>query len=509
MNLDKNEVFREATLRICGDLEIETAMVSFLQYIAEFIPVDRLFLQYFDQGLNVMRTIVDANLKAGRKTDLIAPITDEAISDLYAAPDAGLRDVLIYNEPYAVMISRELLNFHEQKAESLMVLPLGTATRLLGYVILVSEDQKYRGQHAKIINHLKDPFNIAMANALKHREVTDLKNLLSDENRYLHGELRRISGDEVIGANFGLKDVMTQVKQVSAMDSPVFLFGETGVGKDVIANMIHYSSQRSKGPFISVNCGAIPESLVDSELFGHEKGAFTGALSQKKGRFERANKGTIFLDEIGELPPPAQVRLLRVIQNKEIERVGGVETISLDIRVIAATNRNLQQMVADGQFREDLWYRLNVFPIFIPPLRERPSDIPALVQHFINLKSKELKLPNIPKLAPGAVEPLMGYHWPGNVRELANVIERALITNPAGPVNFQSLQVPGFSPGKSVTPGGSDALDEVVASHVRKVLAKTGGKVGGPGGAAELLQINPNTLRNRMDNLGITYGKKR
>jgi transcriptional regulator with GAF, ATPase, and Fis domain len=349
-----------------------------------------------------------------------------------------------------------------------------------------------------------------MSNALKHREVTQLKDLLADDNRYLHGELRRMSGDEIVGADYGLRDVMRMVQQVAALNSPVLLLGETGVGKDVIANTIHYSSSRSNGPFVSVNCGAIPDSLIDSELFGHEKGAFTGALSQKRGRFERADKGTIFLDEIGELPPQAQVRLLKVLQSKEIERVGGVRTIPLDIRIIAATNRNLEEMVRLHQFREDLWFRLNVFPIWIPPLRERTVDIPALMQYFINLKAKELKLSTIPELSPGAIDPLMEYHWPGNVRELENVIERAMILNPVGPLNFEHLN-PG-QPNKALEPQGQseepDNIDEVISRHIRRVLSKTEGKVNGPDGAAAILGINPSTLRNRMKKLGIVYGRQ-
>ncbi len=220
--------------------------------------------------------------------------------------------------------------------------------------------------------------------------------MLADDNRYLHRELFRLAGDEIVGADFGLKGAMEMVRQVASLNSPVLLLGETGVGKDVIANAIHYSSPRKDGPFVKVNCGAIPETLLDSELFGHEKGAFTGALSQRRGRFERANKGTIFLDEIGELPSQAQVRMLRVLQYKEIERVGGTNPISVDIRLIAATNRDLEEMVRAKQFREDLWFRLNVFPIRIPPLRERREDIPALVRHFIERKSRELRLSALP-----------------------------------------------------------------------------------------------------------------
>jgi len=243
-------------------------------------------------------------------------------------------------------------------------------------------------------------------------------------------------------------------------------------------------------------------------LFGHEKGAFTGAIGQKKGRFERANKGTIFLDEIGELPLEAQVRLLRVLQTKEIERVGGTQTMQLDLRVVAATNRDLEELVEDGKFRQDLWFRLNVFPIWIPPLRERKADIPALLQHFINAKSKELKLPVTPSLAPMAVDTLLDYHWPGNIRELQNIVERALILNPKGPLRFD--QILGNPKGKGIRSSvkKSDNLDELISMHIKSVLSKTSGKIHGPGGAAELLGLNANTLRNRMTKLGLAFGKK-
>jgi transcriptional regulator with GAF, ATPase, and Fis domain len=304
---------------------------------------------------------------------------------------------------------------------------------------------------------------------------------------------------------------MAMVQQVASLNSPVLLLGETGVGKDVIANAIHYSSPRKDGPFIKVNCGAIPETLLDSELFGHEKGAFTGALSQRRGRFERANGGTLFLDEIGELPPQAQVRMLRVLQYKEIERVGGTNSISVDIRLIAATNRDLEERVKTKQFREDLWFRLNVFPIRVPPLRERKNDIPALVHHFVERKSRELKLPVPPPLARGVIDRLMAYHWPGNVRELENVIERALILGKGTPLVFNDLIGEKRDQSSAIPAGTQDApikLDEVMSQHIRQVLKMTNGKVHGKGGAAEVLGINPSTLRNRMNQLGIPYGRR-
>jgi transcriptional regulator with PAS, ATPase and Fis domain len=289
------------------------------------------------------------------------------------------------------------------------------------------------------------------------------------------------------------------------------LLGETGVGKEIIASAIHNASSRRSGPFIKVNCGAIPETLLDSELFGHERGAFTGAISQKRGRFERAAGGTLFLDEIGELPLEAQVRLLRVLQEKEIERVGGTEPIAVDIRVIAATHRDLETMIGEGTFREDLYFRLQVFPIAIPTLRQRRGDIPGLVQHFIHKKAQDLKLTAIPSLAPEAYDQLLAHHWPGNVRELENAVERAIILKREGPLSFPDLGLrqEAQAAAAPVPPiSGPYNLDRVTAAHIRRVLKVTSGRVEGKGGAAELLGINPGTLRHRMRKLQIPFGRK-
>lgn len=338
--------------------------------------------------------------------------------------------------------------------------------------------------------------------------------MLADDNRYLQEELRRLSGEEIIGAEFGLKEVTELVRQVAPLDSPVLLLGETGTGKEVIANAIHNLSPRKEGPFIRVNCGAIPETLMDSELFGHEKGAFTGALSRKRGRFERAHHGTIFLDEIGELPPEAQVRLLRVLQEKEIERVGGTSTIKIDIRVIAATHRNLETMLTQGRFREDLYFRLRVFPITIPPLRKRITDIPALASHFIQKKSREMKLDTVPPVAADAIDRLMVYRWPGNIRELENAVERALILSRGRPLTFNDIRgragkaSSGHDLPSDFKKGESLTLDAVMSRHIRQVLEMCDGRVEGERGAARVLEINPSTLRKRMKKLGIPFGRK-
>jgi transcriptional regulator with GAF, ATPase, and Fis domain len=360
---------------------------------------------------------------------------------------------------------------------------------------------------------LAKPFAIALSNVLEHQEVLKQRNLLIDDNRFLNREILSYVGEDIIGGNSGLRNVMEMVKVVAPLNTTVLLLGETGTGKEVIANAIHLTSQRKDGPFIKINCGAIAENLVDDELFGHEKGAFTGAVAEKRGRFERASGGTLFLDEIGELPLQSQVRFLRVLQSKEISRVGGDAAIDVDVRVIAATNRDLKQMVSEKLFREDLWFRLNIFPIHMPPLRQRIEDIPALVIHFLTLKSKELGIGTPPHVALGCLERLMDYHWPGNVRELENLVERELILNRGEPLRFNFL-LPGDGGGETVsTPeepvGGLLSLDDVISLHLRKVLKMTNGKINGPGGAAELLRVVPNTLRGRMRRLGITHGKKK
>jgi transcriptional regulator with GAF, ATPase, and Fis domain len=371
---------------------------------------------------------------------------------------------------------------------------------------------RYNDEHMQLFAMLHDPFVLALSNNIKHREVIRLKNLIEAEKKDLQEELHDARTHTIIGTSLGLKGVMDNARLVADQDSPVLLSGETGSGKEIIANFIHQQSSRKDGPIIKVNCGAIPDTLVDSELFGNEKGAFTGADSRKKGRFERANRGTIFLDEIAELPLPAQVRLLRVLQYKIIERLGGTEAIPVDIRIIAATHRNLEEMVASGKFREDLWFRLNVFPIRIPPLRSRRSDIPALVDYFIEKKSRELKFHNKPALSHDAMGRLTAYEWPGNVRELENVIERELILNKGGPLTFQYVSPMPANDNTSdptITEDNILSLDSLFARHVKKVLNLSKGKIDGPGGAAELLGIKSGTLRSSMKKLGIPYGRRK
>jgi transcriptional regulator with GAF, ATPase, and Fis domain len=302
------------------------------------------------------------------------------------------------------------------------------------------------------------------------------------------------------------------VELVARSDAPVLILGETGTGKEVVARAVHTRSRRAAGPFLRVNCGAIPPELIDSELFGHERGSFTGAVAQRKGWFERADGGTLFLDEVGELPAAAQVRLLRVLQDGSLQRVGGQQQLAVDVRVVAATNRDLAAMVQAGAFRADLWYRIAVFPIHLPALRERIEDIAALATHFAMQAAKRLGLaPQTPSAADIGL--LSRYAWPGNVRELASVMERAAILGDGRRLEVaRALGAAPEAPAPVAAPVAAqpaDTLDSAMARHIEAALAKTYGRIEGPFGAARLLGINPHTLRARMRKLGVEWRRYR
>jgi PAS domain S-box-containing protein len=332
-----------------------------------------------------------------------------------------------------------------------------------------------------------------------HEQLKQLKNQLEAENIYLQQELQLDpTFGEIVGQSDAIKYVLFKVTQVAPTNTTVLITGETGTGKELVARAIHGASSRKDRPLIKVNCGALAPSLIESELFGHEKGAFTGAGSRKLGRFELANGGTIFLDEIGELPLELQVKLLRVIQENEFERLGGTRTIKTDIRIIAATNRNLKLEVENGKFREDLWYRLNVYPITVPPLRQRKEDIPLLVEHFVRGYAKKFGK-TITSVSPRVLQTFQAHSWPGNVRELANAIERAII-HAKGTVlhSVDRFEAPAEEP-----PFAARTLEEVERDHIVRTLENTGWRIEGPHGAANVLGLNPSTLRTRMSKLGI------
>ena len=330
-------------------------------------------------------------------------------------------------------------------------------------------------------------------------EVEQLKNRLQIENVYLQEEIKTEHNfEEIIGRSAALKTILRGAEQVASSDATVLIRGETGTGKELVARAIHNLSQRKDTPLVKVNCGAIPANLVESELFGHEKGAFTGALQRRIGRFEMADGGTIFLDEVGELPSDTQVKLLRVLQDGEFERVGSSKPVKVDVRVIAATNRNLSAAIKEGAFRPDLFYRLNVFPLDMPPLRERKTDIPLLVNFFINKFGKKMGK-DIKGVSKATLERMESYSWPGNVRELQNVIERAVVTASGSTIEIDDS----ILGADSTSHADVEALQQVERAHIIRVLKQTNWVVHGQAGAAAILRINPSTLRFRMQKLGI------
>jgi PAS domain S-box-containing protein len=339
-------------------------------------------------------------------------------------------------------------------------------------------------------------------------EIRGLKERLEEENLYLKEEIFEVKGfDEIVGKSDALKYVLTRVEQVAKTDATVLLQGETGVGKELIARAIHERSSRCNGPQVKVNCATLPEALVESELFGHEKGAFTGADRQRKGRFELADGGTILLDEIGELPLGTQAKLLRVLQEGEFERVGGSSTIKVEVRVIAATNRKLHDDVSAGRFRQDLFYRLNVYPITVPPLRQRREDIPLLVSHYTREIGERLGK-SIGEVPAHVLREFTEYNWPGNIRELQNVIERAVIVSSDGVLRLpeplvQTTTAPAGEAEAFKEPITISTLDEAEREHILRALEATGWRIEGPKGAAAMLKLHPSTLRFRMKKLGL------
>ena len=381
------------------------------------------------------------------------------------------------------------------------------ATRAIPVIVLTALTEtfeKVRAFREGAVDYVTKPFqteellarvgtHIALRREIEaHRRSQATIHLLIEEACSEH--------DALIGESGALQRVREQIAQVAATDSTVLLQGETGTGKELVARAIHARSSRRERPLIKISCAALPRELVESELFGHERGAFTGAVQQRRGRFELADGGTLFLDEVGELPPEAQAKLLRVVQEHEFERIGGARTLHVDVRIIAATNRDLHAEVGAERFRADLYFRLDVFPIVLPPLRVRRDDIPDLLQHFVARTARKLGR-TVEGISPTFIERARAYDWPGNVRELENLVERALIMSRDGVLDASELLVPASA--ARAEPVRDETLEELERAHIRRVLDDTSWAVEGDRGAARKLGLNPSTLRGRMRKLGI------
>jgi formate hydrogenlyase transcriptional activator len=392
--------------------------------------------------------------------------------------------------------------------QSFCWLPLTSARRRLGALVFTSrEPAAYDRADVHFLQLVTNQVAVAVENALAFQEIEALKDKLAKEKAYLEEEVRtEHEFGDIVGESPALLSVLKKVATVAPTDSTVLVCGETGTGKELIARAVHDFSPRKGRTFVKLNCAAIPTGLLESELFGHEKGAFTGAISQKIGRFELANQGTLFLDEVGDIPLELQPKLLRVLQEQEFERLGGTRTIKVNVRLVAATNRDLARMVAESRFRNDLYYRLNVFPLVLPPLRDRPDDIPRLVRHFTQLFARRMGR-RIETISTAVMDALVRYPWPGNVRELQNVIERAVILSQGSTlvVSLTDLQ---FTPAQSATDATVTTapvkLVEAEREHILSALTATGWVVGGPRGAAARLGMKRSTLQKKMLKLGIS-----
>jgi formate hydrogenlyase transcriptional activator len=389
----------------------------------------------------------------------------------------------------------------EAGIQSFLLVPMITKRGTIGILSVTSLDaDRYSEEGAELLVEVAKQVGLALENMRAYEEIANLKARLEQENLYLQEEIRtQHNFEEIIGQSPAITKVLKAVETVAPTDATVLLLGETGTGKEMIARALHNLSPRKDRALVRVNCAALPAGLIESELFGHEKGSFTGALARKIGRFELADGGTIFLDEIGDLPPDLQAKLLRVLQEGEFERVGSTSTLKVNARVIAATHRDLEKASQDGTFRPDLYYRLSVFPISIPPLRERKEDIPLLVKHFVMKYNGKIgkRVETIPEKTMNA---LHDYSWPGNVRELENVIERAVIVSMGS-----QLELGEWLPKPSVTQTGArmPRLEELDRDHIIKALELTAWRVSGERGAAKLLGLKPTTLDARMKKLGI------
>ena len=391
---------------------------------------------------------------------------------------------------------------------SFVALPLISRQRVLGTLNLgARRADLFSPEDVAVLAQAATQFAIALDNALSYRRIEELNAQLAEEKVYLEDEIRTDHQfEEIIGRSEALKHILKQVETVAPTDSNVLIFGETGTGKELVARAVHGLSRRRQGTFVKLNCAAIPTGLLESELFGHEKGAFTGAIAQRIGRFELAHKGTLFLDEVGEIPLELQSKLLRVLQEREFERLGSSRTIRTDARVIAATNRDLERRVQEHQFRSDLYYRLNVFPITVPPLRERPEDIPLLVRYFVQQFARRMNK-SITTIPAEDMRTLVGYTWPGNIRELQNLVERAVIlsTGTALAIPVRELEKAAAAPatGAMADPSGAITLEAAERQTILRALRQSGGRVGGPRGAAVVLGMKRTTLQARMRKLGI------
>ncbi|MBH0208425.1 MAG: sigma 54-interacting transcriptional regulator [Nitrospira sp.] len=496
---ERYQALLEVAQAISAHRDLDELFREIAQRLPRVVRVNFVGLSLYDPIKNMMRLhTVQANVPA----DLVGGHEESLDETPAGVVWQTQQSVLVPDIAAETRWPKVLRCMEEDHSRSFCFVPLTTGARRLGAMGFVSlEKEAYSEADLEFLQQVANPVAVAVENALAFQEIAQLKDKLAKEKLYLEEELRLEHGfEDIIGDSDALKQVLRQVEVVAPTDSTVLIQGETGTGKELIARAIHRLSGRNERTFVKLNCAAIPTGLLESELFGHERGAFTGAIMQKAGRFELADKGTIFLDEVGEIPLELQSKLLRVLQEQEFERLGSTKTIRVNVRLIAATNQDLKAMVEAKQFRSDLYYRLNVFPVTMPPLRDRREDIPTLVRYFTQHYAGRMKK-NIQSVPGGTLEILSRYAWPGNVRELENLVERSVILTQGTDlqVPISELQTTGDSITSSMT-----GLEEAERNHILRALQEAKWVVGGAAGAAARLGVKRTTLQSKMQKFGIT-----
>ena len=494
---DRLQVLLEITNALVSELDVRELFPSITACLRRVMPSEYSSLALLEQGGGSLRNYA---LVFEGNPDIIPQGATARLEDTPAGRAVELRHPMVLD-------AHELAQFKSVLAQRLVAaglksfccIPLITRNRVLGTLNVGSmKENAFASADVDFLTQVAAQAAIAIENATAFQEIAQLKDKLAEEKLYLEDEIRTEQNfGEIIGDDPAFRKVLDQLATVAPTDASVLILGETGTGKELIARAIHELSGRRERTFVKLNCAAIPTGLLESELFGHEKGAFTGAIAQKVGRFELAHKGTLFLDEVGDIPLELQPKLLRALQEHEFERLGSVRTIKVDVRLVAATNRDLATMIADREFRSDLYYRLSVFPLSLPPLRERPTDIPKLVRYFTQKYARRMNK-RVESIPTETMEALASYAWPGNVRELENLIERAVILT-----RGTSLEIPltELRAAPDTTPPVT--LEDAERDHIRRVLEQASGVVGGPNGAAARLGMKRTTLQSKMKKLGI------
>jgi formate hydrogenlyase transcriptional activator len=496
---DRLRLLLEVNNAVVSNLEFRELFSAIAASLRRVMPCDYVSVSLLDTDKKMLR-LHALDFPAGKgfvQEEMVAPVEDSIGGEVIKTRKGVLLDSRNKSHEGSSIAQRHFA----EGLRSGCIAPLISRNRPLGTINVGSfGETSFDQEDLDLLTQVGNQVAIAIENALAFAQIAELKDKLAEEKMYLEDEIRSEHNfREIIGESPALLNVLNQVETVAPTDSTVLILGETGTGKEVIARAIHNHSIRRDRTFVKVNCAAIPTGLLESELFGHEKGAFTGAIAQKVGRFELANGGTIFLDEVGDIPLELQPKLLRVLQEQEFERLGANRTIRVNIRLIAATNRDLEAMVATHEFRSDLYYRLNVFPLRVPPLRERPEDVPLLVRYFAQKYARQMNK-QIESVSTQDLEALSTYFWPGNVRELENLVERAVILT-RGPVLSLPLSELRVTP--NLAPSKISTLEDAERDHLLRALQESHWVIGGPEGAAAKLGLKRTTLHYKMQRLGI------